>query len=76
MNLSISCFARIRAALEIAIWMWSSAAPVCPFSVILLQVTWSGDSERSGSSSSGVQVFLAVSACPGCAVEASEALHS
>lgn len=24
-------------------WMWSSAGVVCPFSVILLQVTWGGD---------------------------------
>lgn len=72
----LSCFAHYRAALEIPRRMWSSAAPVCPFSVVLLQVTWSGDPEHSGSSSSGVEVFLAVSVCPGCAVEASEALHS
>lgn len=55
-NLSISCSACIRAALEIAAWMWSSAAAVCPFSVVLLQVAWRGDPEHSGSCSTGVSV--------------------
>lgn len=38
MNLSISCFAHVRASLEIPTWMWSSAALVCPCSVVLIQV--------------------------------------
>lgn len=36
--------------------MWSSAALVCPFSVVLLQVAWGGDPEHSGSSGRGVLV--------------------
>lgn len=32
-------------------WMCSSAAPVRPFSLALLQVAWGGDSEHSGSGS-------------------------